>query len=246
MPTAMSPAAEQGGARQGDVRVVPREGDDADAVQLLLQVGADDRARADAVDVDATRLGDGRRRGGEGVAVELLGGLLDGARVGEGDLGDDVVDGVARADVGAVAAHRARLGRLLGEGEAQLRVARQPEAPAEAQHRRLGRARRRGELADGQPGGAARVGEDDVGDAVLGGRQRGLDPPQADEQRCARGACGGRGPVLGPGHGPTLRRRGRASRQPSAVKASGVFSPSSRTPPAPWTRMPSTATPRPR
>src|SRR6478735_7005586 len=80
-----------------------------------------------------------------------------------------------------------RVGRLLGERETQLRVAGQPEPTAEAQHCRLGRACCRGQLADGQAGGAARVGEDDVGDTVLGGRQRGLDPPQADEQRRARG-----------------------------------------------------------
>ena len=95
MPTAMSPGPSSVALVRAMCGSFHAKATMPDAVQLLLQVGADDGAGADAVDVDASGLGDGGGSRGERLAVELLGGLLDRARVGEGDLGDDVVDGVA-------------------------------------------------------------------------------------------------------------------------------------------------------
>ena len=89
-------------------------------------------------------------------------------------------------DVGAAAAARARLGRLLGERQSQLGVARQPQAPAEAQHRRLRGARRRRQPADRQARRAPRVGEHDLGDALLRRCQRRTDPAQPHEHRGAQ------------------------------------------------------------
>jgi len=71
-----------------------------DAVQFLLKVESDHRARPGSIDVDPSGTCDGLRRLRQRVAVELFGRFLHGAGVGERDLADHVIDGVGRADVG--------------------------------------------------------------------------------------------------------------------------------------------------
>ena len=100
--------------------VRPGEGDLADAVQLLLEVHRDERAGAHAVDVDPSGGDERVDHGLQRRQVQLRGGLLDGSRVGEGDLLDDLREVVARADV---AAHHPR-GALSARPDSVARVSR--------------------------------------------------------------------------------------------------------------------------
>ena len=157
---------EQGRRGQGLVHLGPGPDPDPDAEEPGLELVGHARRAADAVHVDA--LGDGDRPAGEvqGLVVELVDGLGDGTDVGVRDHLDDLPHGVVGADLHADV-HRDSRRRgsplLLGQGESQLGVAREPDGLGEPGDRRLGHPGAGGQGDRGEPGRLGRVRQHGVG-----------------------------------------------------------------------------------
>ena len=151
---------EQGRGRQGLVHLGPGPHPDPDPEQPGLQLVGDARRAADAVHVDAPSRGDRPAGEVEGMVVELVDGLGDGADVGVRDHLDDLPYGVVGADLHSDVhrdARRRRAALLLGQGEPQLGVAGEPDGLGEPRDRRLRHAGASGQRDRGEPGRLGRV-----------------------------------------------------------------------------------------
>ena len=147
--------------RRGErhVRVGEGERRPGDALQLDLQVDGHQAARADTVDIDPVRVGQGVNDRGQRADVQSACGVRDRGRVGVGDLLGDRRRVVVRIDV---AGRRHDGGRVVvrdrsGERQPQFRVTVQADRPAEPHHAGGGRAAGAGQLGDAPPRDAARV-----------------------------------------------------------------------------------------
>jgi hypothetical protein len=171
--------------RRRDSHVRIREGErrPGDALQLDLQVDGHQAARADAVDVDPVRGGQGVDDRGQRAGVQPAGGVRDRGRVGVGDLLGDRYRVVVRVDV----AGRRHDGRRVvvrhrsGERQPQFRVAVQAYRPAEPHHAGGGSAAGTGQFRDAPPCDAARVVEHRLRHPLFDGGQVGQQRADRDQ-----------------------------------------------------------------
>lgn len=176
------------------MRVDVGEGDEADAVEFLLQVQGDDAGGADAEDIAAARADDVIDGGGERIEVQRAGRVLDRAGVGVGDLFHDrqqcVVGGDVRRALELIGRAAART-KFQREPEPQLGIALDTDLAAKPHDRRFGDVGRVGEHGDRHRGGLARMIDDELADAGHGRLQFGqvaADPRGEGELRVAKGA----------------------------------------------------------
>jgi hypothetical protein len=189
MPIATHSASSRAAEVSAACGVRPGEGQQADPVQLLVQVLPHEAARPDAVDVDPPGSRHGVDCGGERLQVQGGGSVLYRGGIVEGNLGDDVGKRVVAVDVRREH-HAVPCGLpagLAGEGEPQLGVALETGRPAEAHdggHRGCALLR---EPADRQLRGSGRVAQYGLGDPAAApgagtaprrGSARGRSPPQ--------------------------------------------------------------------
>jgi hypothetical protein len=123
-------------AHQAEVDVGPGEGRDADAVEPALQLLAEHRAAAHAVDVDQAASADALRHLAHDGEVDGRGGLAQRLRVAADQAGQQQLGGVVRRDlpadlVGPRLARRAAAD-VGGDADPQLDVAGVADHPAEA------------------------------------------------------------------------------------------------------------------
>jgi len=188
------PGAAQRGRGDGHVRIGPGERGAADPLQLHLQVKSHVATGADAVDVDPAGLGERLGDLDQDADVEMVRGVGDRPRVGVGDFLRDRGGVVVRPDV--VRGHRdgraVVTGHRPGQGQPQVRVAAQPDRPAEAHHACRGGTAGPGQFGDAPPGHSLRIVEDRQGDAALDRRQVRQQRPDGDQDADVRsliGAC---------------------------------------------------------
>jgi hypothetical protein len=173
-------AQRRGGERHMRVRESERR--PGDTLQLDLQVDGHQAARADAVDVDPVRVGEGVHDRDQRVGVQPAGGVRDRGRVGVGDLLGDR----GRVVVGIDVAGRRHHGRRIavrdrsGECQPQFRVAVQADRPAEPHDAGGGGAAGAGQFGNAPPRDAARVVEHRLRHPLLDGGQVGQQRADRD------------------------------------------------------------------
>lgn len=204
---------QQGRRGERRVPVAPDEGHPAYAVQLLVQILADERAGPHAEDIDPAGLGHRVHRPAQRVDVECGARVLQGPHLVVDDLADYPVQRVRRTDVGAALRRPLAAQRVLPRGggrqrQAQLGVVARADRAAEPHHGGRRGARPLRQRVDGQFRDLSGVGEDRVGHPPLRGGQGGPGGADAREDVGERGVLGGRLRRAGRGladHGPSWK-----------------------------------------
>jgi len=159
---------------KGQVPIDRGRGGQADAAELVLEVERHQAGGTDAVDLDAARPGQHVHHALEADEVQLVHRVGGGAAVGSTDLGHDVGQRVVRRDVGTDDARDRLLcggpSHLRGQGQPQLRIARETSALAHAHDGGYRGRRAGGEVADTEEDDVAGLGQDAVRHSTLGRR----------------------------------------------------------------------------